>query len=61
MKALDDLTPEHREVLELAFFYDFACKEISTIVGIPLGTVKSRLSYARHALKKALLRNGWGV
>lgn len=59
--ALACLTPEHREVLELAFFQDFACKEIAAIVGIPLGTVKSRLSYARRALKAALLRNGWEV
>lgn len=57
--ALSCLTPEHREVLELAFFQDFACKEIAAIIGIPLGTVKSRLSYARRALKAALLRNGW--
>lgn len=57
--ALACLTPEHREVLELAFFHDFACKEIAAIAGIPLGTVKSRLSYARRALKAALLRNGW--
>jgi len=59
--ALACLTPEHREVLELAFFQDFACKEIAAIAGIPLGTVKSRLSYARRALKAALLRNGWEV
>lgn len=58
-QALACLTPEHREVLELAFFQDFACKEIAAIVGIPLGTVKSRLSYARRALKVALLHNGW--
>jgi RNA polymerase sigma-70 factor (ECF subfamily) len=59
MQALACLTPEHREVLELAFFQDFACKEIAAIVGIPLGTVKSRLSYARRALKTALLQRGW--
>jgi RNA polymerase sigma-70 factor (ECF subfamily) len=58
-KAMGHLTPEHREVLVLAFFYDFACKEIAAIVGIPLGTVKSRLSYARQALKTALILNGW--
>ena len=57
--ALTCLTPEHREVLELAFFQDFSSKEIAEIVNIPLGTVKSRLSYARRALKAALLRNGW--
>ncbi len=60
-QALACLTPEHREVLELAFFQDFACKEIAAIAGVPLGTVKSRLSYARRALKAALLRHGWEV
>ena len=60
-QALTCLTPEHREVLELAFFQDFACKEIAAIAGVPLGTVKSRLSYARRALKAALLRHGWEV
>lgn len=59
INALASLTPEHREVLELAFFQDFACKEIAELVGIPVGTVKSRLSYARRALKAALFRNGW--
>ncbi len=59
--ALACLTPEHREVLELAFFQDFTGKEIAAIIGIPPGTVKSRLSYARRALKAALLRNGWEV
>lgn len=60
-QALACLTPEHREVLELAFFQDFTGKEIAAIVGIPEGTVKSRLSYARRALKAALLQRGWEV
>ncbi|GHO47837.1 RNA polymerase sigma factor [Ktedonospora formicarum] len=60
-QALACLTPEHREVLELAFFQDFSYKEIAAIIGIPEGTVKSRLSYARRALKAALLRNGWEI
>jgi len=59
--ALACLTPEHREVLELTFFQDFSGKEIAVIVGIPVGTVKSRLSYARRALKAALVRHGWEV
>jgi hypothetical protein len=42
--------------LELAFFQEFSCKEIEAIIGIPEGTVKSRLSYARRALKAILLR-----
>jgi RNA polymerase sigma-70 factor (ECF subfamily) len=59
VEALACLTPEHREVLELVFFQDFSCKETAAIVGIPVGTVKSRLSYARRALKAALINNGW--
>lgn len=59
VRALASLSSEHREVLELAFFQDFSCKEIAAIVGIPVGTVKSRLSYARRALKAALFHNGW--
>jgi RNA polymerase sigma-70 factor (ECF subfamily) len=58
-KALSYLSAEHREVLELAFYQEFSTREIATIVGIPEGTVKSRLSYARRALKAALLSNGW--
>jgi RNA polymerase sigma-70 factor (ECF subfamily) len=53
--ALTHLTPVHREVLELAFYQDFSCKEIAAIVGIAEGTVKSRLSYARRTLKAVLL------
>ena len=39
--------PEHlREILLLAYFHQFPYKEIATILGIPLGTVKSRLHTA---------------
>src|SRR4051812_27559958 len=39
--------PEHlREILLLSYFHQFPYKEISDILGIPLGTVKSRLHAA---------------
>lgn len=57
--ALALLSTEHREVLELAFYQEFSCKEIAGIVNVPEGTVKSRLSYARRALKAIFVRNGW--
>ncbi len=52
--ALSKLSPEHREVLILHDLYDFKYQEISKIVGIGIGTVKSRLFYARQELKKHL-------
>lgn len=46
-----------REVVVLYYFEEFSVKEISKIVKIPEGTVKSRLSRARKELGKVLLKN----
>jgi RNA polymerase sigma-70 factor (ECF subfamily) len=51
--ALRALSPAHREVLELVFYHGFALAEAAHILDIPLGTVKSRVSYARRALAEA--------
>ena len=51
--ALDRLTPEHREVLELAYFRGYSQSEISDRLGLPLGTVKSRTFYALKAFRLA--------
>jgi RNA polymerase sigma-70 factor (ECF subfamily) len=53
-EALDQLSPRHREVLHLAFYQGFAPSEIAGILSVPVGTVKSRLSYARRALQAQL-------
>ena len=48
--ALDRLTPKHREVLVLRYFADLSEVQIARIVGVPVGTVKSRASRAISAL-----------
>lgn len=48
--ALDRLSPRHREVLDLLFVQGFSMDETASILGVPVGTVKSRASYARRAL-----------
>lgn len=53
-RALDQLSPRHRAVLELTFFLGFSYAEIAQIVGCPVGTVKSRMSHARRYLHDAL-------
>lgn len=58
-RALTRLTPAHREVLVLFFLDDFAQAEISATLGIPVGTVKSRLNHAKKALAQEL-RATWG-
>lgn len=51
--ALDRLGPEHREVLDLAYFEGLSQAQISERLAIPLGTVKSRTFYALKAFRLA--------
>ncbi len=55
-EAFDELAPPHREVLVLRFLEGMSYAQIALIVGCTIGTVRSRIHYARHALKKALER-----
>lgn len=53
-QALDALSLPQREVLTLFFLEELSLSEISEIVGAPVGTVKSRLHYAKTALREML-------
>ena len=52
--ALDQLVPEHREVVVLRYIEDMSYEEIAGVAGCPLGTVRSRLHHAKRALRRAL-------
>ena len=52
--ALGSLSPEHRAVVELTFVEAFSQAEIAEIAGCPVGTVKTRLFYAKARLREAL-------
>jgi RNA polymerase sigma-70 factor (ECF subfamily) len=54
-RALTQLSPEHRMVIELAYFLGLSCEEIAEIVGCPLGTVKTRMFYGRERLRQLLV------
>jgi RNA polymerase sigma-70 factor (ECF subfamily) len=53
-RALDRLPPEHRLVFILSTFEDLSYKEISGALGVPIGTVMSRLFRARSVLRREL-------
>ncbi len=55
-RGLDSISLAHREVLTLFFLEDFSVEEIAGILGIPAGTVKSRLHHAKRALRSVLER-----
>jgi RNA polymerase sigma-70 factor (ECF subfamily) len=52
--ALENLRPEQREVIELAYFSDFSHSEIASKLGQPLGTIKSRIRSGMMALREIL-------
>jgi RNA polymerase sigma-70 factor, ECF subfamily len=54
MNLLNQLPVPQRSVLLLHFVEDFSLEEIAGITGTPIGTVKSRLYYAKKALRKLL-------
>jgi len=54
-RAFRRLTPEHRAVFVLHHHTGFPLSEVADIVGVPLGTVKSRLHYATRSLRAAIV------
>lgn len=57
LAALDSLSATHRAVVELVFVHELSYKEIGQIMDCPVGTVKSRMSYALQHLQRILLRS----
>lgn len=55
--GLQSLSPEHRAVLELIFYQGLSLNEAAQVLKCPVGTVKSRLSYARNHLRGVLTRS----
>ncbi|HWA59598.1 MAG TPA: sigma-70 family RNA polymerase sigma factor [Gemmatimonadales bacterium] len=53
--AIEQLPTEFREVIVLREVEGLSYREISEVVGVPAGTVMSRLSRARERLQRALL------
>jgi RNA polymerase sigma-70 factor (ECF subfamily) len=54
-QAIDALPANHRVVIVLYYLEGLSLKEIAYVAGVPEGTVKSRLYYAREKLRKTIL------
>ena len=53
-RALDKLPIEQREVIVLVGFEGMAYEEVAEVLGVPVGTVRSRLSRGRDALRRLM-------
>jgi RNA polymerase sigma factor (sigma-70 family) len=52
--AVGGLNPDHRIVVVLRFWQDMSLEQVAEVLGVPLGTVKSRLHYALRGLRAQL-------
>lgn len=56
--CLDNLKAEHRIALELTFFEEMSYPEIAVVLGVPEGTVKSRVFHAKQLMLRCLTIKG---
>lgn len=61
--CMDQLTPDHREIIDLVYYHEKSITEVSEVLDIPEGTVKTRMFHARKKLgdilREAGVDRGW--
>lgn len=57
-KCLRQLSPAHREVIDLVYYHEKSVEEVAKIVGVPAATVKTRMFYARNKMADLLKQSG---
>jgi len=55
-RAMDKLKPYHREVLTLCFVERMSYQSIADVIGCSIGTVRSRIFYAKKSLREEMER-----
>ncbi len=53
-RAMDQMSDDHRTVMDLTYFHEMGYREIAAIMDCPIDTVKTRMFHARRHLKKLL-------
>lgn len=57
LNAMDELSADHRAVVDLTYYHEVGYKEIAEIMACPVDTVKTRMFHARRYLKNVLAGN----
>jgi RNA polymerase sigma-70 factor, ECF subfamily len=57
-KCIAQMSSDHREVIDLVYYYDRSVEEVAKILHLPKNTVKTRMYYARRHLARLLATHG---
>ena len=58
--CLSELSPAHREIIDLVYYHERSIEEVSEIIGVPANTVKTRMFYARKRIGEMMAARGIG-
>ena len=53
-QALINLSPKHREIIDLVYYHEKSIDEVAQVLGVPSATVKTRMFYARQKLAELI-------
>ena len=56
--CLEQLSPAHREIIDLVYYHEKSMEEVARIMQVPEGTVRTRMFYARKRLAELLRAQG---
>jgi RNA polymerase sigma-70 factor (ECF subfamily) len=57
--CLKQLSPAHREIIDLVYYHERTIDDVAEIIGVPQNTVKTRMFYARKRLGELLAARGF--
>ena len=58
LNCLTQLSPPHREVIDLVYYHEKSIDEVADIMGVPQNTVKTRMFYARKRIGELMSARG---
>jgi RNA polymerase sigma-70 factor, ECF subfamily len=58
LKCPTQLSPTHREVIDLVYYHERSIDEVAEIIGVPQNTAKTRMFYARKRIAGLMAAQG---
>jgi RNA polymerase sigma-70 factor (ECF subfamily) len=58
LDCLKQLSPAHREIIDLVYYHERSIDDVAEIIGVPQNTVKTRMFYARRGIAKLMAAQG---